>query len=1216
MFPSIFRYELRYWFRQPSVYIYTAAFLIISTGAMAARAGIFGEQTASPGMEVIANAPLQLLEMADLFLKLILFLIPAVIGASVHRDYKSNMHEVLYSFPIAKSSYLPAKFFSSFLILVLIASGIGVGFFIGARLPGVDPALLGPFRAKAYLQLYLAYIIPNILLFGAIVFAVVALSRNIYAGFIAIIFLFFAQMLAGSLLAGPDNHFLFAVLDPFGQEARAYYTRYWTFTERNELLPPVKGPVLYNRLLWLGIAAAIFGRGYKRFAFHHRAFFPGAGKSGGQRSMKDNFGSIISVKLPGVGCDFSLRQQLKATWRLSVAEFGSIFRSWLFLSILAGGILMIFFQQAEMSPPYGFRLLPATWKMLKVPAFLFSGVIHLLTFLYAGMLVQRARMARMDQLVDASPLPDWALLLSKCLALVKMQIVLLSLIMIGGMAVQALNGYYNFEIGLYLFQLYALYLPGLVIWAFAALFVQTLFTNPYLGLFLLVLGSMGVAGLPELGIEHYVFRYNQGPEFSYSCLDGFGATLPPWLLYKLYWMPGGLALLMGALLFWIRGLPLSFPERLAAAKARFRGPAAFLTLFFLTAFLAIGAGIYYEDAYLYKKVNTAAEEERWKAENERKYKRYEQSVQPRIAAVRLNVHLFPDSRDLRADGVYTLVNKSGQRIDTLLVHYSYDEETQYRFDRPARLVSMDTFIRFGIHRLEQGLEPGDSLKLRFELSNEPNGLFRTSSPVRRNGAFFTNDIFPGLGYRPLELEGAGRRARYGLPPRESEKPFPEDSAALYNSYSSLDADWIAFEATVSTSEDQVAIASGYLQRQWVENGRRYFHYEMDSRIKNYYGFNSGRYAVKRDKWGDVGLEIYYHPGHGYNLGHMMNGLKGALAYNSRYFGPYQHRQARIIEFPLTAGGYATTFANSIPFSEVQFLADIREEDINFPFYIAAHEMAHQWWGNQLLPADVLGARMLTESMAEYTALKVMERQYGKAVMRRFLKLNLDLYLKGRGGESRAERALIYAEPGQDYVNYRKGALVFYALSEYLGEEKLNAAVKAYLDEVRFQEAPYTTSLEMLAHIRAATPDSLAYLIEGLFETITLYDNWVEDARVTPLEDGRYQVDIGFIVSKYRSGEGGKRLFADENGTSLSHQSRRRKSPVRSLPLQDYIELGIFGTKAADGGREEEALYLQKHRITRIHNQATVIVDEPPAAIAVDPYYKLIDAEAGDNWWRR
>ncbi|MCB0593379.1 MAG: hypothetical protein H6557_22465 [Lewinellaceae bacterium] len=1254
MFPTILQYELRHWLRQPSVYVYAAIFLFISAGAMAAQAGIWGEQTAVPGMESIANAPAQLQEMAGFFLKLILFLIPAIIGASVYRDFRSNIHPLLYSYPLAKSSYLLAKFCSAFIVLALIVSTIGFGFFIGARLPGVNPALVGPFRLAAYLQVYLVYLLPNVLLFGAIVFAVVALSRNIYAGFITIVLLFFMQMLAGSLFAGMESRSLAAILDPFGQKASFHYTRYWTLAERNELLLPVKGVVLYNRLLWLGIAAAIFGLGYKQFSFHHQgatiltldsqvglrtsyttqdrrwtrtsytsrqplpnlrqiahqALSYGFKKNNQGRIREKKPGSIVKVKLTEARCDFSFRQQLITAWRLMVADFRYILTSWLFISILAVGVLGIFFQQAEMNPQYGFRTLPVTWKMLMIPTYLFLGAVHVLTFLYAGMLVHRARIARMGQLVDSAPVPNWVFLFSKWGALAAMQMLLLFLIMAAGVAVQLYNGYYELEIGLYVFQLYGLYLPGLIIWAFAALFVQTLFTNPYLGLFLLILGSMGVMGLPDLGIRHYVFRFNMAPEFAYSALDGFGATLPPWLLYKTYWMLGGLVLLMGALLLWTRGLPFSFSERLAVARARFKGRTATATLLFLACFLALGFTIYLEDNYWYEKINSAKEEERWKVENEKRYKKHEGSLQPRITAVKVNMNLFPETRDFKADGEYLLVNRSGQAIDTLLIHYSYDEGTNYHFDKPARLLSKDTFIRFDIHVLEQGLAPGDSLKMFFEVWNEPNTLFRTSSPVKYNGTYITNEVFPGLGYRPIELADNGKRAKYGLPPTKNEKPHPSDRTALNNSYSSKDSDWITFEATVSTSEDQIALAPGYLQREWIENGRRCFHYKMDSQIKDYYGFNSGRYDVLRDNWNGVSLEIYHHPGHEYNLSSMMEGLKGALAYNTRHFSPYQHRQARIIEFPATVGRFATTFANSIPFAEIHFIADTRDESaIDFPFYVAAHEMAHQWWGNQLIPADVLGARMLTESMAEYTALKVLEKEYGKTRMRKFLKLDLDLYLRGRSRESEKERPLMYAELDQDYINYRKGALAFYALSDYLGEEQLNGAIKDYLAKVSFQAAPYTTSIEMLEYIRRATPDSLQYLIKDLFETITLYDNRVAEAKTMLLDNGQYQVDLEFIVSKYRSDGKGQRFFEDEAGATLSYDGGKANGATSSLPLADYVEIGLFGE--GDNGEKAE-LYLEKHKITRINNRVTIFVDQKPVEAGVDPYLKLIDANSEDN----
>jgi len=57
--------------------------------------------------------------------------------------------------------------------------------------------------------------------------------------------------------------------------------------------------------------------------------------------------------------------------------------------------------------------------------------------------------------------------------------------------------------------------------------------------------------------------------------------------------------------------------------------------------------------------------------------------------------------------------------------------------------------------------------------------------------------------------------------------------------------------------------------------------------------------------------------------------------------------------------------------------------------------------------------------------------------------------------------------GQGYIHYQKGSLVFYAMSDYIGEKKLNNALKEYVEKVKFQEPPYTTSLEMVDYIRKA-----------------------------------------------------------------------------------------------------------------------------------------------------
>ena len=167
---------------------------------------------------------------------------------------------------------------------------------------------------------------------------------------------------------------------------------------------------------------------------------------------------------------------------------------------------------------------------------------------------------------------------------------------------------------------------------------------------------------------------------------------------------------------------------------------------------------------------------------------------------------------------------------------------------------------------------------------------------------------------------------------------------------------------------------------------------------------------------------------------------------------------------------------------------------------------------------------------------------------------------------------------QMYIHYQKGSLVFYALQDYLGEDTVNRAIAAYIKEVAFQGPPYTTSLELLAHLQRVTPPELQYLITDLFETITLYDNRAVAATASTRADGRYDVRLTVSVQKVR---------ADELGAE------------REVAVHDLIDVGIFG---ADG----KLLYLDKHWLRAGTQEITVTVPAPPARAGVDPLHKLID----------
>lgn len=1214
MFTTIFKYELKYWFKNPMFYIFLTIFFITALLTAAGIAGAFDGETIQNTLPKKANSPMGIYNIFNTLTALIFFLFPSIIGASIHRDFKSEMHTILYSYPFSKANYLFAKFFSGITIVCCIVLAVGIGMQIGFSLPFVNEDLLVPFNSMGYIQTYLIFLIPNVLFYGAIVFAIVTFSRSITAGFITFIGLILIQILMVSLVSGPDQGYLTGLINPMGGSAVNYYTKYWTLTELNTLTIPFEGLIIYNRLLWLGIATIIFAVVYRYFSFSQDAIIISFKKPKGKRFLKSNVGGINRVHLPKAKLHYSFIQNLKITWKLSNMDFKYIVKSIAFIAILIFGLFTIIGEYVGSEGFRGTNKLPTTWQMVRLSEG-YMIAIMICTFLFSGMLNSRGKTANMNLLLDATPIPNWTLVVSKVLALAKMQLLMLFMVMVAGISFQLYKGYTNIELSHYLFDLFIMNFSLFLLWTLLALFVQTLIKNTYLGMFaMMVLFFLFNTPLTRmLGIEQAVFRFGDGSWYQYSDMDGYGNHLSSFFIYRGYWLLFGLLLLIGSSLFLLRGLPNSFRERLSIAKSRFGRKTAVSFALITIVFLSMGFSIYYENNVENIRI-TKDEQIDYKIEWELKYHKFKDYAQPRIVDVKVDMNIFPKQLNFNLDASYVMVNKTEEAIDSIFImHKGYP--ITFDFDRTNSLVCNDSLFQFQIYRLDKALQPGDSLKLKFAIKNVENTALRTNSPVLSNGTFLkSSSLFPKLGYKQSDLKNNTLRKANGLEPY-MEKAYPSDTTALGNNLLSRDSDWITFEATVSTSEDQIAIAPGSLQKEWRSNGRRYFNYKVDSKMVNLFSFNSGRYEVKKDKWNDVDLEIYYHKGHETNLDRMMAGIKASLNYNTKNFGPYQHKVLRIIECPRTLGIGAQAFPNTIPFSESHgFIANVDDSDengIDYPFAVAVHEVSHQWWAHQVIGANVLGATMLTESISDYIRLKVLEQKYGTAKMHTFLKYALDHYLSGRKNDLTGEKPLQY-NSGQQYIRYSKGAVVFYALSDYIGEEKLNTVLRQFLEKNKFQGPPYPTSTDLVKEIKLNTPDSLKYIIRDMFETITLYDNGITQVSSTQLDNGKYQVDISFNVRKFRSDKNGKEIYEEKAGKILEYKQLHAKNPLLSLPLTDYIEVGVFGMEEESGASKKATLYLKKHKITTIHNKITIIVDQKPMEVGVDPYHKLIDRNSKDN----
>ncbi|MEL6945073.1 MAG: hypothetical protein AAFO82_20640, partial [Bacteroidota bacterium] len=445
-----------------------------------------------------------------------------------------------------------------------------------------------------------------------------------------------------------------------------------------------------------------------------------------------------------------------------------------------------------------------------------------------------------------------------------MQILLLALMMLGGMAVQAFQGYFKFEIGHYLFELYGIHLIHFMIWAMLALFVQSLLNNPYLGFFLLIFAPIGFIALGptayDIGwefLEHPIFRFNQQSGsitgIPYSDMDGYGAFLPAYFAYKTYWLAAGILLLIAAFLLWQRGLTYSFGERLSLFWQRFHWKLASLASILLIAFLSMGFGIYYESNIKRDYFSDNTRHNLLRAAK-KDYRAYENLVQPRITDVQIKLDLFPNERRFEAKGEYLLQNKSTQAIDTLMIVHANGLHTTYQFDRAHRVLSQDKIVdvaHIDLVILEESLQIGDSLTMTFENYNEAPTLLHSDTYVKKHGTLIRDDIFPRFGnWIPYFSDGHHHTAY-------DEAHYDAESIDSSKSFVSIDSDRINFSATVSTNKNQIALASGNLQKQWTDQDRNYFYFKSERKIPHGFIFTSGEYAVAKDQWKDVALEIYY-----------------------------------------------------------------------------------------------------------------------------------------------------------------------------------------------------------------------------------------------------------------------------------------------------------------------------------------------------------------------
>lgn len=1191
MLAGIARFEIRYQLRNPVFWVAVAIFFLLGFGLTASKNVSIG----TPGA-VHENAPFAITTATAIMSVLYILVVTAFVANAIVRDDTSGFAPVVRATRVTERQMVLGRFIGGFIVAGLGYLALPFGMFMGSVMPWVDPETVGPQVLQYYLWPFLVFAIPNIFMICAVLFGLATVLRSMMASYVGAVVLVMGYLITQGVVGQKiEYRQIFARFDPFGLGAIDDITRYWTQAEMNSRLVELTGFVPFNRIYALGIGLVSLAFTMWRFSLTERA----PSKMRLRRMAKRDRRAAALAEMPAAagGEAVTARLATPSRWvqlitRLRI-ETRQVLTSpglfVLFLFAVGNAASFLWFAQTA----YGTADHPTVAATVDAISATFRAILVMIAGFYGGELVWRERDRKMNELIDSTPLPAWIMTVPKVVAIFLVLVIVNFGGMLTGLAYQVSRGAHEFGVMSYLsWYILPASIDALQL-AVLAVFFQILSPNKYVGWGLLFVWFVGAIFLNNMGYSNPLYTYRGGPDVPLSDFVGAGSFWKGAAVFQFYWSMFAAILMVLAHLLWPCGTDLSLKLRARRAARAYRGTPLAIAAVAAVAMAATGA-------YAYRNIKvinpyiTADDAEKFSADLEKKYLKYERLPQPAVTNVVMNAELFPKEKRLIVGGRYDIENKTDQPIREIHLRKGDRNVEWLKLDvAGARLVSDDKNFGYRIYRFEQPLAPGAKSQVNF-VSRVWHRGFRAKTQdtdVIENGTFINSTGFaPIIGMdRSGLLQDRAKRRRQGLPPELRMAKLEDKNATKYNY---VDADWVTSDITLTTDVGQTPIAPGKRVSDVTNGNRRTARFVSEAPILYFFSLQSADYKIAREKHNGIELEVYYHKGHDWNVPKMLRAMGTALDYYRKNFGPYQFDYARIIEFPRYAS-FAQAFAGTMPYSEnIGFVADTdNPNEIDWTTYVIAHEIGHQYWAHQVIGADQQGGTLTSETLAQYSALMVMKHLYGPEKIRRFLKFELDGYLRGRQNDVVEEVPLERVE-NQAYIHYRKGSIVMYLLQERLGEDAVNRALQRFVAKYRFKGPPYLQSTDLIAELRkeAKTPEQQA-LITDLFERITVYDLKVRDASTRKVGNG-WETSLTIDAGKY---------YATGKGEE------------KAAPLNENIEVGLFNARPGFGEFNRANVISMTREPIRGGSQKVVLRSRAkPTFAGVDPYNYYVDRNSEDN----
>lgn len=1101
---------------------------------------------------------------------------------SISRDYEFRMAEFVFVQPMPPIQFLLGRFLGGLAPALLVMLAGVAGNAVSLLMPWIEPDRLAPYTLLPQVYSYLAITVPYVFIAGVFIFAVTALSRSAALA-LGVAMIFVALNLVVAVFFGMDAPAWLSLLDPSGRLALLNETRYWSVAELNTRYPV--GMLPLNRLLWLGLALAVLALTCWRYRLNIQgAEIP---RLPWQRSRES-----LPPPAPGetseqIAASYDWRAQLSQLRHQTSLDTAHLFRSPAVYVVMVLIIVATFSEHARFIDAIGMSMYPVTSLITGFFRFGVSPYAVILLVFFSGELVFRERDRGLHEIVSATPYSNWIMPVSKVVALCAMLSSLLFTAMFTSMALQAAAGYTHFQIGLYLQAMFVYNGSYYLMLAIAAVWLQTLAPNKWVGMAVLGVAAVLFTTLPQMGYENVLYLLFQLPFVPHSDIAGFGPVAPLAHALIVYWGFLATVVLILAVMQFPRGYYASWRERWREGRARATRGAVLVSALALIGFTGTGGFIFY-NTHVLNEYQTSRHEQRLNAAYELQYGEYQGLPVPQLTQLEMEIDIYPGERRVELRGSGVMQNLSGQAISEFVLSPAPGAQINSLTVSGGAAVISDAALGFYLMRLDTPLQPGETVIGSWDITRHSRGFANSAQDVEvlENGTYLdTRKLLPAPGYRlDRELIGLAQRREYGLGPAQRMPALGDPN------YLGVIAAGIGSRALVSTvistAADQIAVVPGSLVRDWQEGGRRYFEYRTDVPIWPAISVSSGRFEVARDTWNEVDLEIYYDPQHAYNLDSFFTTTKQALDYYSTEFMPYHIPYFRIVEYPRYRSAL-TAFYGTIPYSEgTGFIA--QPASMGNLDYGVLHELAHQWWGHLAISAYMQGSEVLNEALAQYSTFMIYKTHADPGVLRNIQRSTLDGYLNARSREPVQELPVIYVE-NQGYIAYNKAALNLLYLQELLGSTTLHQALRNYLDRFALQPPPFPTAKDLIDEIRAVAGPDYTNLITDLFEKIVFHEVTLTRAEAVT-RNGGYDVIIAFDAHKFET-------------DGLGNDTERELSERFEVVIFPESNLPRF---------EQTPLYQQYHLIESGQQSLTVHVDVMPSAAGINPFYLMMDRQPGNN----